>query len=121
MENNDFKKEFYRRLYKYALKIVKFVEKLPRDQVSKIIGGQLLRSGTSVTSNTIEAKSASSKKDYINYYRTALKSANESKLWICLLRDTKKADEKEAEELLKETTEIANILASSILTMKGKK
>ena len=121
MESNDYKKEFYKRLYKYALKIIKFVEKLPKDTASKIIGSQLIRSGTSVASNTIEAKSASSKKDYINYYRTALKSANESKLWICLLRDTEKLNKKESDELLKETVEIANILAASILTMKGKK
>jgi len=120
MKNNDYKKEFYRRLYKYALRIIKFVEKLPKDSASRIMGNQLIRSGTSVTSNTVEAKSASSKKDYINYYRTALKSANESKLWICLLRDASKADKKEAEELLEETTEIANILASSIITMKSK-
>jgi len=121
MKNNDYKKEFYERLYRYALKVIKFVENLPKDSASKIIGNQLIRSGTSIASNTIEAKSASSKKDYINYYRTALKSANESKLWICLLRDIGKSDKKESDNLLKETVEIANILASSILTMKGKK
>ena len=121
MENKSYKSEFYQRLYKYALRIIKFVEKLPKDSTSKVIGNQLLRSGTSVTANTIEAKSASSKKDYINYYRTALKSANESKLWICLLRDSGKTDKKETEGLLNETTEIANILASSIITMKSKK
>ena len=94
---------------------------MPKDQSSKILGNQLLRSGTSVVANIIEAKSASSKRDYINFYHHALKSANESKLWICYLRDTKKIDSQKSEKILKETAEIANILAASILTMKNKR
>jgi len=117
----DIKQDFYKRSYIYALKVIKFVEKLRNDSASQIMGKQLLRSGTSVSANLVEAKSASSKKDYINFYQHSLKSANESKLWIGLLRDANKAEEKDAEELLKETNEIANILASSILTMKGKR
>jgi hypothetical protein len=50
-----------------------------------------------------------------------LKSANESKVWICLLRDTNKGEKKKQEWLLKELIEISNIIASSILTLKGKK
>jgi four helix bundle protein len=121
MEFNKQKQDFYKRAYLYALKIIQFTEKTQKDSASIILGKQLIRSGTSVTANLIEAKSASSKKDYINFYQHSLKSANESKLWIGLLRDSKKADAKESEELLKETIEIANILASSVLTMKGKK
>ncbi|KKR10200.1 MAG: hypothetical protein UT37_C0004G0029 [Parcubacteria group bacterium GW2011_GWA2_39_18] len=79
-----------------------------------------MRSGTSVSANIIEAKSASSKKDYINFYTHALKSANESKLWISLMKDSAKIDEKVADELLKETTEISNIIGASIITMKKK-
>jgi four helix bundle protein len=120
-QKNNPKQDLYKRVYLYALKVIKFIKKLPKDSTSQIIGNQLLRSGTSVSANLIEAKSASSKKDYINFYQHALKSANESKLWVGLLRDTNKVDKKEVEELLKETSEIANILASSILTMKGKK
>lgn len=71
--------------------------------------------------NIFEAKSASSKKDYINFYNHSLKSANESKLWICYLRDANKIDTKISQEILQETNEIANILASSILTMKNKR
>lgn len=118
---NNFKKEFNQRIYCYALLVIKFVEKLPKDMTCRIIGSQLLRSGTSITANIIEAQSASSKRDYINFYQHALKSVNETKLWICLLRDTGKVNKKEAEDLLKETIEIGNIIASSILTMKGKR
>ena len=80
-----------------------------------------MESATSIGANTIEAKSASSKKDYIRYYEIALKSANETKYWLGLLRDALDADKNEINKLLKETGELANILAASLLTMKGKK
>jgi four helix bundle protein len=82
---------------------------------------QLLRSGTSILANYIEANSASSRKDFINFFTYSLKSANESKVWICLLRDSDKGDKKEMEWLLKELIEISNIIASSIITLKGKR
>ncbi len=120
MENN-YKEQFYQRVYKYGLEIIKIVENLSRNQVSEILGKQLLRSGTSVVANIIEAKSASSKKDYINFYQYSLKSANESKLWISYLKDAKKIDEVQAQKILNETKEIANILAASLITMKNKR
>jgi len=50
-----------------------------------------------------------------------LKSANESKLWLVLLRDSKRAKTEDVEWFLKELDEIAKIFASSILTLKGRK
>lgn len=51
----------------------------------------------------------------------AYASANESKFWLALLRDSGKAKRKPVDDLLSETIELANILASSILTLKGKR
>ena len=118
MQSSDFKNEFNKRIYKYALDIIKFVDKLPKDTTSQVMARQLIRSGTSVSANIIEAKAASSKKDYINFYLHALKSANESKLWIGLTRDSGKSTEIDANKLLDETTEIAKILGASVVTMK---
>ena len=50
----------------------------------------------------------------------SLKSANESKFWLEILIDANKCDTNRANELLKEFKEIANIFASSILTLKDK-
>ncbi|MDO8486710.1 MAG: four helix bundle protein [Candidatus Curtissbacteria bacterium] len=112
---------FKRRLYTFVLRLVKFVENLKRSQTSKIVGDQLLRSGTSILGNYIEGQSASSRKDYTNYFNHSLKSSNESKVWVSILRDTGNGDRKEAEWLLSELTEISGIFASSVLTLKGKK
>ena len=123
MENDSvkFKIEFKKRLYSWVLRLIKFIDKLPKDSVCTIMGKQLLRSGTSILANYIEANSASSRKDFINFFTHALKSANESKVWLALLRDTDKGGKEELIWLLKELTEIANVLASSVLTLKGKK
>ncbi|MBU1246441.1 four helix bundle protein [Patescibacteria group bacterium] len=116
-----FKKEFKNRLYNWVLRLIKFIDKLPKDSVCNVMGKQLLKSGTSILANYVEANSASSKKNFINFFTHSLKSANESKVWLALLRDTKKGNLTELKWLLEELTETANILASSLLTLKGKK
>lgn len=123
MENDKskFKSEFKARLYRWVVRLIKFIDKLPKDSVCNVMGKQLLRSGTSILANYIEANSASSRKDFTNYFTHSLKSANESKVWLTLLRDTGKGERAELDTLLKELTEIANMLASSILTLKNKK
>lgn len=113
--------EFKGRLYKFVLELIEFIDKLPSDRVSQRITDQLIRSGTSILSNYIEGQSASSKKDYTNFFNHSLKSANESKVWIALLRDTKRADLTDANWFLDELNEISRIFAASVLTLKGKR
>ena len=120
-DKSKFKKEFKKRLYAFTLRLVEFLDKLPNDNVSRRIGDQLLRSGTSIIGNYIEGQAASSKKDFTNYFNTSLKSANESKLWVALLRDSGRANAEDVSWFLSELDEIANIFASSILTLRGKK
>jgi four helix bundle protein len=116
-EDNDIKK----RSYIYALKIIRLIEKLPRNQTCKIISNQLLRSATSVGANIIEAQASPTKKDFTNFLNYALKSANESKFWLGLLRDSNQLSKEKIDPLLQETNEISNILGSSILTIRGKR
>ncbi len=119
--NSKVKNEFRERCYNYSITVIKLIKNLPEKRVYWTISDQLLRSATSIGANIVEAKSASSKKDYIKFYEIALKSANETKYWLGLLRDALEADKIEINKLLKETGEIAKILAASLLTMKGKK
>ncbi|MBI2123775.1 MAG: four helix bundle protein [Candidatus Wildermuthbacteria bacterium] len=113
-DNAKFKNDFKKRLYAWVLRLIKFIDKLPRDSVCNVMGKQLLRSGTSILANYIEANSASSRKDFINFFTHALKSANESKVLLALLKDTNRGDQQELQWLLQELGEIANVLASSI-------
>jgi four helix bundle protein len=79
---------------------------------------QLVRSATSIGANVIEAKSGNSKKNMISYFTIALRSANETKYWLCLVRDTTEVEKTRIAELLNEANEISKIIAKSIITLK---
>ena len=124
MQNNNSKPkiELKRRVYLYAIAVIKFIDRLEkRDFSIEVIAKQLLRSATSIGANIIEAQAGSTRKDFTNFFAYALKSANESRFWLGLLRDSGKAEKGDVGKLLQETTEIANILGSSILTLKGRR
>lgn len=114
MAKNDI---FVKRALKLAIEIIRLTRSLPKERSFWVITDQIIRSSCSVGANMTEANSASSKKDYINFYSHALKSANETRYWLSLLRElipnssiTKKLDI--------ETDELCKILAASIITMK---
>jgi four helix bundle protein len=119
--NSKFKNDIKKRSYIYALEIIRLIESLPNNQTSKILSNQLLRSATSIGANIIEAQASGSKKDFTNFLNHALKSGNESKFWLGLLRDSNQLNKERVEPLLQETNEICNILGSSILTIRGKR
>lgn len=118
--NNEKQIEFKKRLYSFVLRLIKFIENSNKSQTTRIVGDQLLRSGTGILGTYIEGLSSSSKREYINYFNYSLKSANESKVWVSILRDTGNGNKEEANWLLKELEEYSRIFASSILTLKGK-
>ena len=120
-QNSKVKAELKYRAYKHSIRVIEFIDKLPYDTSTGVISKQLLRSATSIGANIVEAKGASSKKDFTKFFTYSLKSANESLYWLGLLRDAKKIKNDGIEDLIKETQELANILGSSLLTLKGKK
>ena len=121
IQNSKFKKEFIRRLIQFSIKTIGLCENLKKERVLWSLIDQLIRSSTSVGANVVEAKSSSSKKDYIKFFEIALKSANETKYWLILLKELSPQYQEEIETLLKEIIEISNVIASGILTMKGKR
>lgn len=81
-------KELSQRFYKFALRVVKFVQSLPKNWVALEIGRQLLRSGTSVDANYEEACGAFSKSDFTYKLNISFKEAKESHYWLRLLYDS---------------------------------
>jgi four helix bundle protein len=119
-QNSRVKIELRDRCFAFSIKVIKYVEKLPDKRIYWIISDQLLRSATSIGANIFEAKSASSKKDFIRFFEFALKSANETKYWLGILREIVSEDVTEINNILREVEEISKIVAASVLTMKGK-
>ncbi len=120
-QSSKLKTDLKHRVYRYSINVIEFIDTLPKDTSTEIIAKQLLRSATSIGANIVEAKGSSSKRDFTNFFSYALKSANESLYWLGLLRDAKRINNTQIEYLLSETEELANILGSSVLTLKGKK
>jgi four helix bundle protein len=101
------------RTFNFAVRIVKlcsFLEEKPG--VSRTLGQQLLRSGTSIGANTAESKSGQSRKDFLNKLEIALKEARETKYWLRLLVAAEIVTKQRLVTLLEEIEEIIKILVS---------
>ena len=114
LETTKSRGEFRKRIYFFTLKLIEFIDSLTKDNVSQRIGNQLFGSGTSVISRFIEATAASTKKELNSHTITSLKYANETKLWLALVRDSKRAKAEKVKWFLDELDDISSILASSI-------
>ncbi len=118
MDNDSFKI----RLYRFTLKLIKFIDSIDKSNlVSRKISDQLFRSGTSIMANYVEGKSSISTKEYINFFSISLKSANESKYWFAILRDSGKIEAEKIIWFLSELEEISKIFGKSIITLRKKK
>ncbi len=114
------KKSLKYRTYIFSLDIINLLKKLPKNYIYNILGKQVLRSATSVGANIIEAQAGRSKRDFTNYYHIALKSCNETKYWLSILK-IKQKNLTKIDELLEEAIELGNMLGASIITMKNKR
>lgn len=110
----------YRAFY-LSINVIRFLEGLDYKQSIKIIADQLIRCLTSIGANIVEAKSSSSKREFLNYFQIALKSANEAKYWLAMLGELLPEQKQNIRSFLKELDEISKIIGTSILTMKGKR
>src|SRR5215469_3082971 len=106
------------RTKQFALQIIQFCEKLPKDEASTVLKRQLLRSGTSVGANYRAACRAKSKPAFISKMGDVLEEADESGYWIELLVQSGKVDQNAVAPLLKEASELVAICISSINTAK---
>lgn len=118
----EYKSDLKTRAYLYSLDIIKLLDSVDKkDLTVQILAKQLLRSATSIGANIVEAQAGSTKKDFSNFFSYALKSSNESKFWLGLLRDSKKASREKVNVLLNETNELSNMLGASLVTLRKKK
>lgn len=77
------KEEFRNRTKLFAAEVIRLFTKLPkgREEV-RVLGKQLLRSGTSVAAQIREASRARSADEFISKLGGALQEADESQLWL---------------------------------------
>lgn len=109
MNNNSNNKTFdlEERTLEFSKNLLLFCKTLPKTQTNN----QLIRSGTSVGANYIEANDALGKKDFIHRLRISRKEAKETIYWLKLI-DTN--DKDTLSILINEAVELRNILSSTI-------
>jgi len=115
------KEEMKKRTKQFALRVIKLCEALPKGKTADVIGGQLLRAGTSVGANYRAACRAKSTADFISKMGTVEEEADESLFWMELLVESGIMTEERLADLMKENDEIIAIVVSSIKTARGSK
>ena len=110
--------EMKKRTKSFALRIIRLVETLPNTQTGRVIGNQLLRSGTSVGANYRSACRARSPADFISKMGIVEEEADESLYWMELLVEAEIVKPEKLEYLMKEADELVAITVSSINTAK---
>lgn len=103
------------RCFYFSKDVILFIKECKYEMIYHSMFDQLLRSATSIGANVIEGKAGSSKKDWRNFYMIALKSANETKYWLCLISETLEVSKSKIKELITEANEISKIIASIIV------
>jgi len=106
--------------YAFALRIIKLYKFLKVQYKEYDIIRQMLRSGTAIGALVKEAEHAQSRADFINKMNIALKEANETEYWLCLLKDSGYLDEKAFLSIHTDCTEILRMLISIVKTSKDK-
>jgi four helix bundle protein len=111
--------EFKDRTKKLALRIIRLIEALPKNQTADVIGRQLLRSGTSVGANYRAACRGKSLADVISKLSIVEEEADESIYWMELLVESGLVPQAKMTDLMNEMHEVVAMIVASIKTLRG--
>lgn len=99
--------------------IIAFARSIAKDEITRSLIGQIVRSGTSIGANYMEADGAESKKDFLHKIALCKKEAKETMHWLRMIA---KADPSKSVECKKhwiEAKELTLIFSSIILSKKS--
>ena len=113
------KHELLKRTKLYALRVIKAVQALPRDDVRGVLGRQLLRAGTSVGANYRAACRAKSTADFVNKLKIVEEECDESLYWMELLIESGLIQLRRLELLIQEGDGLLSLFVSAIKTTRA--
>ena len=105
--------ELKNRTKQFALRVLKLVAALPNTVAGRAIGGQLVRSGTSVGANYRAACRGRSRAEFIAKMGTCEEEADESAYWMEIIIEGELLKQNQVNPLLKEAEELTRIFAQS--------
>jgi four helix bundle protein len=103
----------------FALRVIAMFVRLPKTDVARVLGKQVLRSGTSVGANYREADEARSKPEFIAKMGDSLRELSETEYWLELLIESQTVKMEKMKPLLEETQQLKLIFAAIIRKAKG--
>ncbi|MGA2608239.1 MAG: four helix bundle protein [Terriglobia bacterium] len=112
--------ELRQRTKQFALRIIKLFRALPKTEEARVLGKQVLRSGTAVAANYRSACRARSRADFISKIGITVEEADETAFWLELLIDASIVRRARLENLLAEANELVRIFAASRTTAKSR-
>ena len=112
--------ELRRRSKQFALRVIRMLKFLPRTEEAKILGKQVLRSGTSTAANYRAACRARSKAEFVSKMGIVVEEIDETVFWLELLVESEIVEYRKIQELLKEANELLAIFASSRKTARSR-
>ncbi len=93
--------------------------KLPKNEVARVLGKQVFRSGTSVGANYREAYRARSTSEFVSKMGDSLKELEETVYWLELLVESGEVTQRRMAALLQESNELTAIFATISKKTKG--
>jgi four helix bundle protein len=115
MEN---KKDLKERTKIFALRIIRMYSALPKSKEARVLGKQVLRSGTSVGANYREASQGRSKAEFVAIMGDCLKELEETTYWFELLIEGGILSKNKLSILLQESKELTAIFVTIIKKAK---
>jgi|SRR5665213_2340570 len=111
--------ELRQRTKQYASEVIRLYVELPKSREEvKVLGKQLLRSGTSVAAHSREASRARSDAEFCSKLDGLIQEADESQLWLELLRDDCNIRGDEIDKLHQETGELMAIFITMVSKLR---
>jgi len=116
--NNRKKYDLEERTARFGEAIIEFAKTLPKDPINSPLISQIVRSGTSIGANYMEADGAESKKDFQHKIAICKKEAKETKHWLRMMATVNPARRDECQKLSREAQELTLIFSSILLPKK---
>ena len=112
-------RELRARVKRFAIRVVKYVQTLPRTPDAQEIGRQLLRSGTAVSANYHAAGRARSRAEWIARLGVVLEEADEAEQWLDVMFESGIARGEEQDWLRDEAAQLRAIFQKSVQTSRA--
>jgi four helix bundle protein len=106
------------RTKRFALRVIRMVDALPRKKSADVLGHQILRSATSVAANYRAACRAKSRPDFVAKMGIVEEEADETVFWLEMIAESGLLPAKKLAELLAEANELTAIAVASIRTAR---